>query len=159
ARRQTRPAAGMRVVFVMAMFVLLAMSSIGVHAELPEWARNVDAMGRFHDALFRSVSMPAGPVETRRSPSETFEALSASSGAPADGEWLAMRARAAEEKLDPAAAETDWKAYAAAATDRGEGQIALADFYHRRLMPQQEVEALAVAARTPDPPGDRFLNA
>jgi tetratricopeptide (TPR) repeat protein len=135
--------------------------TIGVRAELPEWVRNIDPMSRFHDAFFRTVLMPNGPVEVRRPPAETHEALAridgAAAGAAATLELLAKRARAAEEQLDPASAEVDWKAYASASPDAGEGQVALADFYHRRLMPQEEAAALAAAARAADPAGDRLV--
>src|SRR6266508_2963051 len=114
-------------------------------------------MGRFHDAFFRAVSMPGGSIETRRTPADTHALLTRLPDASTDRDLLAMRARVAEEKLDAAAAETDWKAYAAASADKAEGQLALADFYHRRLMPQQEADALASAAQAPDPPSDRLL--
>ncbi len=133
----------------------VALSTLGVRAELPEWVRNVDVASRFHDAVFRTVAMPGGPVEVRRAPAETHEALAGVAGA--DRDLLAMRARAAEEQLDAAAAEVDWKAYARASTDAGEGQLALADFYHRRLMTPQEADALAAAAGSADPPRDRLV--
>src|SRR5205814_4315620 len=102
--------------------------------------------------------MPGGPVEVRRAPAEAREALMAAAPADAaDREWLALRARAAEEMLDAPAAETDWKAYASAASDRAAGQLALADFYHRRLEPQKEADALAAAAQAPDPDADAVL--
>jgi Flp pilus assembly protein TadD len=138
--------------------VAVAVWTAGARAELPEWVRNVDAGGRFHDAFFRTVPMPAGPVEVRRAPADTYEALTKLQGA-VDRDARAMRARAAEEALDPVAAETEWKAYAAASADVADGQLALADFYHRRLMPQQEADALARAAPVPDPPADRLLPA
>ena len=121
--------------------------------------RNVETAARWHDAIFRTVSTPAGPVEVRRSPADAHDALMNVAGAATDRELLALRARTAEEKLDPAAAEADWKAYATASTDAAEGQLALADFYHRRLLPEKEGDALAAAARAPDPPEDRLLRA
>jgi tetratricopeptide (TPR) repeat protein len=137
----------------------IAASTLAVRAELPEWIRNVESAGRWHDAIFRTVPTPAGPVEIRRSPADAHDALTRASGAAADRELLALRARVAEEKLDAAAAEADWKAYASASPDAGAGQLALADFYHRRLLPQQEAEALAAAARAEDPPADRLAPA
>ena len=137
--------------------IAIIASTFGVRAELPEWVRNVEATGRFHDALFRTVAMPGGPVEVRRAPADAHQALSRMPGSAADGELLALRARAAEEKLDTAAAEVDWKAFAGASTDTAAGQLALADFYHRRLLSQKEGDALAAAAEAPDPPADRLL--
>ena len=152
ARKRRRVAAGLAA-------AAIAASTFGVRAELPEWVRNVETAGRWHDAIFRTVPTPTGPVEVRRSPADAHDALRTAPGAAADRELLALRARVAEEKLDPAAAEADWKAYASASTDVGAGQLALADFYHRRLMPQQEADALAAAARAADPPADRLVPA
>jgi Flp pilus assembly protein TadD len=150
--RRTRVATGLVAVTVVA-------STFGLRAELPEWVRNVETAGRWHDAIFRTVPTPAGPVEVRRSPADAHDALTKIPGAATDREWLALRARAAEEKLDPAAAEADWKAYASASPDVAAGQLALADFYHRRLLPQREGDTLAAAARAPDPPADLLLPA
>ena len=135
----------------------IVAATFGLRAELPEWVRNVETAARWHDAIFRTVPTPAGPVEVRRSPADAHDALTKIAGAATDRELLALRARAAEEKLDPAAAEADWKAYASASPDAAAGQLALADFYHRRLLPQREGDALVVAARAPDPPADRLL--
>ncbi len=135
----------------------IGASPFVVRAELPEWVRNVEATGRLHDAIFRTVAMPAGPVEVRRVPADAREALTSLPGAAGDAQLLAFRARAAEEMLQPAAAEADWKAYAGALTDAAAGQLALADFYHRRLLPQKEADALAAAAQASDPPSDRLL--
>src|SRR5207247_10673655 len=113
-----------------------AAATIVLRAEIPDWIRDVEANGRFHDALFRSVAMPGGPVEVRRAPADAHEALTrAAPGDAPDREWLALRARAAEEMLDAAAADADWKSYASASSDAGAGQLALADFYHRHLQP------------------------
>jgi tetratricopeptide (TPR) repeat protein len=137
----------------------IAASALGLRAELPEWVRNVETGGRWHDAIFRTVPTPEGPVEVRRSPADAYDALTRVPGAAADRELLALRARAAEDKLDPAAAEATWIAYASASADVAAGQLALADFYHRRLMPQQEADALAAAGGAADPPPDRLLHA
>jgi tetratricopeptide (TPR) repeat protein len=136
----------------------IVASTFRVRAELPEWLRNVETAARWHDAIFQTLPTPAGPVEVRRSPADMSEALRRVPG-PADTELLALRARASEETLDVAAAEAGWTAYAAASTDAGGGQLALADFYHRRLLPQKEADALAAAARADDPPADRLLRA
>jgi tetratricopeptide (TPR) repeat protein len=133
----------------------IVASTFGVRAELPDWIRNIETTARWHDAIFRTIATPAGPVEVRRAPADAHDALTRIAGG-TDGELLALRARVAEEKLDPASAEADWKAFAAAAADTAAGQLALADFYHRRLRPQREADALAVAAGAADPPGDRL---
>jgi tetratricopeptide (TPR) repeat protein/predicted Zn-dependent protease len=153
---------------------IIAASALGLRAELPEWVKNIEATGRLHDAVFRTVPTLTGPVEVRRAPADAYDALTraASSGrspgqAQGQGEGapaaelslLALRARTAEEKLDAKAAEADWTAYARASADAGAGQLALADFYHRRLLPQQEADTLATAAQATDPPADRLLPA
>src|SRR6185295_7475574 len=129
--RYERPPSILKRRSAMAGFVAVAIiaSTFVLRAELPEWARNVETAGRWHDAIFRTVPTPAGPVEVRRSPADAHEALRTAPGAAADRELLALRARVAEEKLDPEAAEADWRAYASASTDVAAGQLALADFY------------------------------
>src|ERR1700704_1324856 len=99
--------------------VAIVASSFGLRAELPEWVRNVEAGGRWHDAIFRTLPTPAGPREVRRSPPDAHDALTTVSGAATDRDLLALRAHAAEENLDLVAAEADWKAYASASTDIG----------------------------------------
>src|SRR3982074_211201 len=86
------------------VFAAIAASRLGLRAELPEWVRNVETAGRWHDAIFRTVPTPRGPVEVLRSRAAAYGALTSAPGAAADGELLALRARAAEEKLEPAAA-------------------------------------------------------
>ena len=137
----------------------MAASTLGLRAELPDWVRNVETASRWHDALFRTVATPTGAVEVRRSPAEAHAALAGVTGAAADPQLFALRAHVAEESLDPVAAESDWRAYAGASADAGAGQIALADFYHRRLLAQKEGEALAAAAQAADPVTDRLLSA
>ena len=136
----------------------IVAATLSVRAELPGWLRHVEA-GAVHDALFRTVATPAGPVEVRRAPADAREALTRLPGVAADRELLALRARLDEEQLDSEAAEVDWKAYASASTDAAAGQLALADFYHRRLLPQKEADALAAAAEGPEPPSDHLLRA
>ncbi len=135
----------------------IGASTYSLRAEWPEWIRNVETGGRWHDAIFRTVPTPSGAVEVRRSPADAHEALTRAAAVTSDLQLLALRARAAEETLDATAAETDWKAYASASPDPAAGQLALADFYHRRLMPQKEADALAAAARAEDTPADRLL--
>src|SRR4051812_5289985 len=78
------------------VFALAVAATLAVHAEIPDWLRDVETNSRFHDALFRSVPMPGGPVEVRRAPADAHDALTAAApgGAP-DREWLALRGRVA----------------------------------------------------------------
>ncbi len=104
-------------------------------------------------ALFRSVFMPGGAVPILLPPAETRPALTKLiSGAPRDAALYRLRAQQAEMALDFAAAEADWKAYAQRASDRYAAQIELADFYHRRIRPRDELAALTTAAEAKDDP-------
>src|SRR5260370_16056183 len=52
--------------------------------------------------------------------------------------------------------EADWKLFLQHSAYKVEAQTALADFYHRRHRPQDEVSALAAAGRMPSPAAERF---
>src|SRR5262249_5443313 len=102
--------------------------------------------------------LPGGPALVRRPPEETRAELSKMlSAAPSDAELLSLRALEDEQQLDFTAAEADWKQYAQNTKDSAAGQLALADFYHRRLTPQDEVQALVAAAQFPSPDSERLL--
>jgi Flp pilus assembly protein TadD len=104
-------------------------------------------------ALFRNVSMPGGTVPILRPPSEARPALtSLISAAPRDVMLYRLRAQEAEVALDFAAAEADWKTYAGRAADRYGARIELADYYHRRNEPRNEISALRAAAAAQDDP-------
>ncbi len=100
--------------------------------------------------------MPGGSVPILRPPAESRPALTnLISSAPRDAMLYRLRAQEAEVALDFAAAEADWKSYvanAANAPDRYAAQIELADFYHRRIRPRDELAALTAAAAAPDDP-------
>jgi Tfp pilus assembly protein PilF len=124
----------------------LLVAALAVYADLPEWLGNQPAIARLEGVFFRAAPMPGGPVAVRRPPQETRAALSQLiTATPAEAELHALRAQAAEEQLDFAAAEDDWKKFAELAADKGAGQLALADFYHRRLRPLDEIGALDAA--------------
>ena len=78
---------------------------------------------------------------------------------PAEADLYALRAREAERQLEFEAAETDWKIFTELSEDPAEGQLALADFYQRRLRPQDEVAALLAVGRSPAPAKERFFPA
>jgi hypothetical protein len=104
-------------------------------------------------ALFRTVSMPGGPVPILRPPSEARPALTTLIGqAPRNAMLYRLRAQEAELALDFAAADGDWKSYAQNAADSCVAQIELADYYHRRANAREEVNALSAAAATKDDP-------
>src|SRR5579871_3509812 len=132
--------------------MLLACSAFFLRADLEPWVQHIPASPAI-SALFRSVPMPGGPVSILRPPSEARPALtSLISGSPRDATLYRLRAQEAEMALDFAAAEADWKSYAGNASDRYGAQIELADFYHRRIRPRDEIAALMVAAAEPDDP-------
>ncbi len=93
------------------------------------------------------------PVETRAELSKLI------ASAPGDAELYSLRALEAEQQLDFAAAEADWKKYIEAAKDKGAARVALADYYHRRLQSNDELTALAMAAREDVPDAEKPLPA
>jgi predicted Zn-dependent protease len=96
-------------------------------------------------------------VSVRRLPGEARNALNdLVSKSPNDAELYQMRAHADEAQLDFTAAEADWQRYAQLASGKGESQLQLADFYHQRLRPLDEIKALAAAAQAPSSPADKL---
>lgn len=132
--------------------VLLAVLLIAISAaaELPWWIRNTVAGSAVEAAFFRMMQLPGGPVAFRRPPSETRPALGELIKAqPHNGELYSLRALEDEQQLDFAAAESDWKSYVTNATDKTDAQLALADFYHRRVRPLDEIKTLSLVGNTP----------
>ena len=139
---------------------VLSLAGLAARADLPRWFQNIPAVKRFEGVFTATVSIPGGAVTVRRDPAQTRSSLTQLiAAAPNDAELYALRARAAEEQLDAAAAEADWIQQAKLAADPGAGQLALADFYHRRLRPADEVHALEAAAKAPNPPAEKLLPA
>src|SRR5208337_3214244 len=126
--------------------------------DLVEWLQNLEGSGRFEAVFFRTISLLGGPVTVRRLPAEARNALNdLVSKSPNDAELYRMRARADEAQLDFTAAEADRQKSAQLAPDKVDGQLQLADFYHRRLRPLDEIKALAAAAQAPSSPADKLL--
>lgn len=145
--------------FLLVLFILaLLPAGVVTRGELERWAQDVEGGGRFDFALFRSVMMPAGAVAVRRTTKDSRPILDdLVRKSPNDPELSLMRARVDEEALDFASAEADWKKRADLLPDHAEGEIELADFYHRRLRPLDEIKALSAAAGAPSTPADRLL--
>ena len=140
---------GKRVAIVAA---LLGSGAILIRGQLEPWIQHVPA-GPMIDALFRTVPMPGGPVAILRPPSEARPALTSLIASDAhDAALYRLRAQEAEVALDFAAADADWKTYAQSAQDRYGAQLELADFYHRRARPRDELAALMAATSTKDDP-------
>src|ERR1700678_2496926 len=130
-----------------AKLAALAASATLAWAGLGDWVQMLRTDAATQHALFRSMAMPGGAVDVRRPPSETRPELSRLIAAqPANAELRRLRASEAELAMDYAAAEADWREYARLAADRSGAAIALADFYHRRLRPLDEIQALDRAA-------------
>src|SRR5215471_11396585 len=127
--------------------LLLTVSALG---ELPSWVRNIEAGGAIEAAFFRMMSVPGGAVMFRRPPRETRPALGdLIKSHPHSAELYSLRASEDEQQLDAPAAESDWKAYVDASSDKVNAQLALADFYHRRLRPTDEIKTLSLVGSTP----------
>jgi tetratricopeptide (TPR) repeat protein len=126
-------------------------------AAMPEWAQNIELGSLAEPAIFRMVNLPSGQISIKRPPSETVPALAELVRQhPQQADLYSLKALEEEQKLDFTAAEADWKLYLQSAPDKAAAQIALADFYHRRHRPQDEVNALSAAARMPSPASEKF---
>jgi Flp pilus assembly protein TadD len=129
-------------------------------AELTKWAEGITAGNRLEAVFFRNVLLPSGMVPVRRPPKETRPELTKLIGAaPNDAELYSLRALEAEQQLDFAAAEADWKKYTEAAADKGAARLAQADFYHRRLRSRDEFNVLTAASFETGPASDKLLPA
>lgn len=133
------------------------LGAVALRGELAEWVQFVQANSPLESIFFRTVVLPGGAVKSLRPPKETVAELSkALNAAPQQTELLSLRAREEEQSLDFTNAAADWRKYANTAADKFQGQVALADYYHRRLRPTEELQALAEARRMPSPPEEKF---
>jgi cellulose synthase operon protein C len=133
-----------------AVFVILAGWLVSARGALPAWIKNVEAGTAIEAALFRAMSMPGGAVLFPRPPAETRPALTnLIKSQPTNANLYSLRALEDEQQLDFNAAESDWKKYVANASGKTDAQIALADFYHRRVLPLDEIKVLSVVADAP----------
>jgi tetratricopeptide (TPR) repeat protein len=149
--------------WVLGAFALAIAGSLAAMGELPSWIRKIESASAIEAAFFRMMSLPGGAVPFRRPPSETRPALTELiKTQPHNADLYSLRALEDEQQLDFAAAESDWKAYAVNSSDKVNAELALADFYHRRLRPGEEINALSlvatappIAAETLTPPSDQ----
>jgi tetratricopeptide (TPR) repeat protein len=124
--------------------------TISALGELPSWVRKVEGGSALEAVFFRMMSLPGGSVPFRRPPHETRPALTDLIKAQShNAELYSLRALEDEQQLDPVAAESDWKAYLDNSSDKIRAQFALADFYHRRLRPADEIKILSAIATAP----------
>ncbi|HUL16691.1 MAG TPA: hypothetical protein VLV88_11885 [Terriglobales bacterium] len=146
--RVARPKRIFSAAAAVAMLAGIFLSS--AYAKLPLWIRNVEAKSPLELVFFRWMELPGGEVMHRRPPSETRPALGALiTQQPKNAELYSLLALEDEQQLDFASAEADWKKYVEASSNKAEAEIGLADFYHRRLQPQEEIKILSEAANAP----------
>jgi tetratricopeptide (TPR) repeat protein len=140
---------GLRLIALTVLFAAMGctLSALG---ELPSWIRNIDAGNAVEGVFFRMMSLPNGAVAFRRPPSETRPALTdLIKTQPHNAELYSLRALEDEQQLDFTAAESDWKSYVDNSSDKITAQLALADFYHHRLRPGDEIKMLSLVANAP----------
>jgi tetratricopeptide (TPR) repeat protein len=139
-----------RRLLALAVFVAAVGCTVSALGELPWWIRNIEASSAVEAAFFRMMSLAKGAVAFRRPPRETRPALSDLIKAqPRSAELYSLRGLEDEQQLDFKTGESDWKAYVDNSSDKISAQLALADFYHRRLRPADEIKTLSLLADTP----------
>ncbi len=149
-----------KLLFVMAagFACLVGALAIVARGELPEWLQNIEAGTALENALYRSMALPGGNVVALRPPQEARPLLDGLVHAqPNNAELYSLRAMNEEQQVDFESAERDWKTYAQSASDRTAAQLALADFYHRRARPTDEIAALSVVAQSPSGASEDLL--
>ncbi|HKE07705.1 MAG TPA: hypothetical protein VKB48_07725 [Candidatus Acidoferrum sp.] len=140
---------------------VIVLTSVGLvvraKGDLPAWVRNMEAKTGLERAFFRSMPLPYGEVLFRRPSAETRLALGElAEQQPTDADLYSLRAMEDEQQLDFAAAEKDWKLYVEKAKAKVPAQWDLANFYHRRLRPQDEIATLRAIGDSPSPAAERF---
>ena len=134
----------------LAVFLAAIGGTVSALAELPSWIRNIDASSAVEAIFFRKMSLPSGAVAFRRPPLETRPALNdLIKSQPRAPELYSLRALEDEQALDFPAAEADWEAHLENSSDKISAQLALADFYHHRLRPADEIRILSAVANAP----------
>ncbi len=143
------------------VLAILALGwGVGASGALPDWIRNAEARTEIEAAFFRLMALPGGEVLFRRPPRETRSALGELiRKQPKSAELYSLRALEDEQQLDFVAAEADWKIYAENSANKSATQLALADFYHRRLRPMDEIKALSFVAAAAPGASERFAPA
>jgi tetratricopeptide (TPR) repeat protein len=137
--------------------VIFAGLLVNAKGELPAWIRNLEAKTELERAFFRAMQLPYGDVLFRRPPAETRPALGELiQQKPSEADLYSLRALEDERQLDFAAAEKDWKFYAEKSAKKAAARWDLADFYHRRLRPQDEIAVLRSLGESPSDPAEKL---
>jgi tetratricopeptide (TPR) repeat protein len=140
-----------------AFVVVVAGFAATAKGELPAWIRNIEARTEVEQAFFRAMHLPYGDVLFRRPPTETRPALAdLIQQKPANADLYSLRALEDERQLDFAAAEKDWKSYTEKSGNKAAARWDLADFYHRRLRPQDEIAVLRSMGESPLDPSEKL---
>jgi cellulose synthase operon protein C len=141
------------------VFVIVGGLTFSAIGELPSWIRNIEAGSALQAVFFRMMSLPEGAVLFRRPPRETRPVLSdLIKSQPGKADLYSLRALEDEQQLDFAAAESDWKLYVEKSSDKISAGLALADFYHRRLRPADEIKTLSLIANAPPIPAEKLTS-
>ena len=143
---------------VAAAAALLAVA-VSAHATLPAWLQHIVGASTMEAALYRVMHLPGADVLYPRPPKEAQGELAAQiSTSPDQAELYALRARSDEAALDIAAAESDWKLYAAHSKDAPAAKLELANFYRRQLATAKELAVLREVAQAANPEAERYVN-
>jgi tetratricopeptide (TPR) repeat protein len=127
-------------------------------ATFPAWMQHIVGASTVESALYRAMQLPAIQPLYPRPPKEAAAELSQLIATnPGNAELYQLRARANEQALDEAAAESDWKLYVDHAPDPIAAKLELADFYERRLMASQEIAVLSEVAAAPAIPSETYV--
>ena len=133
---------------------------LGAGNGIARWLENAESGSGVEKALYRLMKLPGGEALYRRSPRETRPELTAQLAAGQNRAALySLRALEDEQALDFDAAERDWKSWAEKADDKAAASLDLADFYERRLRPQEELAALEAVGRSPATSAERWTAA
>jgi tetratricopeptide (TPR) repeat protein len=130
---------------------------VAVKAELPSWAQEAIALSPLEGALFRIMGLPDGTVTHLRPAWESRNHLAQLiEKTPQDAGLYSLRALQEERLADFPAAEADWKQAAMSSHDKVTALGELADFYHRRVEPEQEVSTLLQLGALPAQGAERY---
>jgi tetratricopeptide (TPR) repeat protein len=130
---------------------------LGAGNGLARWLENAEAGSGVEKALYRLMKLPGGEALYRRSPRETRPELTTLiNNSQKSAALYSLRAMEDEQALDFAAAEKDWKTWAEKADDKAAANLDLADFYERRLKPQEELAALEAVGQAAASPRERW---
>lgn len=130
---------------------------LGAGNGLSRWLENAEAGSGVEKALYRMMKLPGGEALYRRSPREARPELTALINSSRNSAALySLRALEDEKALDFDAAERDWKSWTERADDKSAANLDLADFYERRLKPQEELTALEAVGHPAANPRERW---